>query len=317
MFASILVSCRIRVHTTRLSASLPKASTHQFQGMSTSFYIALIATVPLDPSAIAPSSFVVRASRHCYRFSSFGPNLYFRSTLVVFPFFTLFRQSAFPLLCTYLPHFPSVTQVPCSLALTFPLVPVNLFACSLWGWPFSCLHLHGGGWGRRFVPLQLLPSTSPHTRPVSAKRSSPGECPCLAGDNMLIFLCDFVSPILSTPSLEEWTGHIARCHFCGLDFGGTPFHSCELGFGGDPISVFWAWFWGDPLSKRVALLIFLCDFVHFESGGVDGTRFTLLLLWAWFWGDAISLLWAWFWGGAHFSVLGLVLGRPSLKHALR
>jgi hypothetical protein len=45
----------------------------------------------------------------------------------------------------------------------------------------------------------------------------------------------FVSPILSTPSREEWTGHAARFSLCGLGLG-------------DVFSLFWTWLWGDPTS---------------------------------------------------------------------
>jgi hypothetical protein len=54
------------------------------------------------------------------------------------------------------------------------------------GLSLPCIFMLGSGkGGRRFCPQHFLRSTSPHTRPVSAKRSSPGECPCLARDNII------------------------------------------------------------------------------------------------------------------------------------
>jgi hypothetical protein len=134
------------------SLCLPvSAATHQIQGVSISFTFCSLSHVVyiLLPS---PHLLCRQGTAGLLRLLL----LYLRFPSLGLPFLTLFRQSTCPLLCLCFPHLPSVTAVPSSLALTFPLRPVHIFACPLStpriGMVFlfiasSCWGLDGGGPG--------------------------------------------------------------------------------------------------------------------------------------------------------------------------
>jgi hypothetical protein len=97
--------------------------------------------------------------------------LYLRTTSVVLPFLTLFRQSDFPFVSLYFPHLPPVTRVPSSLALPFSLRPVHIFACPLSTADMgmaclflasSCWGLEGGGGGAVLSPTLSALHVTPH-----------------------------------------------------------------------------------------------------------------------------------------------------------
>jgi hypothetical protein len=117
-----------------------------------------------------------------------------------------------------------------------------------------------------------------------------------------------VSPILSTPSCEEWTGHAARFSLCGLGFGGCVFPVLDLALGRPHFTVLGLLLMGLPLKTRCAVNsynsvspILPLRVARSGRGTLRAFRFVGLglgdvfsLFWTWLWGDPTSLFWACF-----------------------